>query len=100
MLQYHGTEVEAEVMEKTGIYLFRSASKENIDGLNLLQMVAEFDSDEIVNGNLAFVEEYRKIYNRLPLFEVMKGHNHISNTLAIGLPDDFVGKRILAFAIE
>lgn len=96
MFLYHETEKEEKVLAKTGVSVFRGStiSKEP----NLLLMVAEWDSNEIVDGNLAFVDAYRKKHQRMPLFEVMKGHNHISNTLAIGLPDDLVGKRILAFA--
>lgn len=96
MVAYHGSETEEDILNKTGVSVFRES---NItEEPRLLLMVAEFDSNEIVDGNLAFVDAYRSKYKRLPLFEVMPGHNHISNTLAIGLPDDLVGKRILAFA--
>ncbi|KAJ9138461.1 hypothetical protein NKR23_g8528 [Pleurostoma richardsiae] len=100
MFTYHGTESEEEVMGKTGVAVFRGAEKADLEGLNLLLQVAELDSNEIVDGNLAFVAEYRKKFSRMPLFEVMPGHNHISNTLAIGLPGDTVGRRILEFATQ
>jgi acetyl esterase len=95
MVKYHGTDREDEILAKTGVSVFRDST--DVPEPNLLLMVAELDSNEIVDGNMAFIDAYRKKFNRLPLFEVMKGHNHISNTLAIGLPDDLVGKRILAF---
>jgi acetyl esterase/lipase len=96
MFLYYGTEKEEDVLAKAGVSIFQRStiSKEP----NLLQMVAQLDSDEIVDGNLAFIDAYRKKHRRMPLFEVMEGHNHISNTLEIGLPGDKVGKRILAFA--
>ena len=100
MFLYHATETEEEVMGKTAVSVFREAKEEDLQGLNLLLMVAELDSNEIVDGNLAFVDEHRKKFRRLPLFEVMRGHNHISNTLEIGLPGSLVAKRILEFATE
>lgn len=100
MFLYHDTQAEAEVMARTAVSVFRDAKDEDLQGLNLLLMVAELDSNEIVDGNLAFVDEHRKRFRRLPLFEVMRGHNHISNTLEIGLPESLVGKRILEFATE
>lgn len=102
MLQYHDTDSAAHVLDCTGVAIFSRAAAANADSSpdqpRLLLMVAELDSDEIVRANLAFVDAYRAKYHRMPLFEVMAGHNHISNTLAIGLPGDTVGQRILEFA--
>lgn len=95
---YYGTEKEDEILAKSGVSIFEKSTIGSEP--RLLLMVAELDSNEIVDGNIAFVNAYRKKNRRLPLLEVMEGHNHISNTLAIGLPDDAVGKRILAFATE
>ncbi|KAK6064979.1 hypothetical protein SCUP515_11454 [Seiridium cupressi] len=95
---YHGSEKEQDILEKTGVSVFQNSTI--TEEPRLLLMVAEFDSNEIVDGNLSFVDAYRKKFKRMPLFEVMPGHNHISNTLAIGLPDDATGKRILAFASD
>lgn len=104
MLLYYGAASEAEVMSRTAVSLFRDASSEDLEavvrGSKLLLMVAEMDPNEIVDGNLEFVQAYRTRFRRLPRFEVMMGHNHISNTLGIGLPDDVVGKRILEFIRE
>ncbi|KAH8646777.1 Alpha/Beta hydrolase protein [Xylariales sp. PMI_506] len=98
MVLYHGTDSDEEILSKAGAAVF--SRSEGIEEPRLLQMVGELDSNEIVDGNLAFVDAYRKKHKRLPLFEVMKGHNHISNILEIGLPSDTVGPRILAFAKE
>lgn len=95
---YHDSKKEDDILDKSGVSVFQKSSIS--EEPRLLLMVAEFDSNEIVDGNLAFVDAYRSKYKRLPLFEVMPGHNHISNTLAIGLTGDLVGKRILAFALD
>lgn len=99
MVAYHSTEIEAEVLEKTSVSTFRTASQEDISACNsnILLMLAEFDANEIVDGNLMFVNEYRKKLSRLPLLEVIQGHNHISYFLGIGLDGDNVGPRILGF---
>ncbi|KAF7541790.1 hypothetical protein G7054_g219 [Neopestalotiopsis clavispora] len=95
MVLYHESEREEDILGKAGASVFQNSTI--TEEPRLLLMVAEFDSNEIVDGNLRFVDAYRKKYSRMPLFEVMAGHNHISNILAIGLPGDAVGKRILAF---
>jgi acetyl esterase len=100
MVLYHDTDRNEEILAKTAVAVFRDSTVGMEEEPRLLLMVAEFDSNEIVDGNLAFVEAYRKKFNRLPLLEVIKGHNHISKTLAIGLPEDLVGKRVLAFVMS
>lgn len=97
MLQYHGTESEEEVLTKTAVAVFQAS--EDIDPTELRIMLAEYDPEEQVDGNLMFVEAYRNKFKRLPLAEVMKGHNHISYTLGLGLEGDVVGPRILSFAL-
>lgn len=98
MALYYNTDKDEDILDKAGVAIFQKSAITQEP--RLLQMVAEFDSNEIVDGNLAFVDAYRKKFKKMPLFEVMPGHNHISNTLAIGLPNDLVGKRILAFASD
>ena len=101
MMMYHNTDKAENVLDKTGVAVFQASSPERVlAGVDFLQMVAELDSDEIVNGNLRFVEAFRHKCCRMPLLEVMAGHNHISNTLEIGLPSDLVGPRILRIAIK
>lgn len=102
MFQYYTTQSESDVMSKTAVSLFRDASDEVLmAGCGRLQlMIAELDSNEIIDGNFEFVHEYRARFNRLPRLDIMMGHNHISNTLGIGLPDDTVGKQILEFVRE
>lgn len=99
MFTYHATEVEAEVLEKTPVANFRAASQEDLSACNsnILLMLAEFDANEIVDGNLMLVEDYRKKLSRLPLLEVIQGHNHISYALGFGLDDDILGPRLLNF---
>ncbi|KAH7028763.1 Alpha/Beta hydrolase protein [Microdochium trichocladiopsis] len=106
MLQYHNTDSDEYILDRTGVSVFSRYANATVDSKDnpalepkLLLMVAELDSDEIVEANLAFVDAYRARYRRMPLFEVVAGHNHISYTLAIGLPEqDPVGRRVLAFA--
>jgi len=99
MFAYHSTEVEAEVLAKASVSTFRTATQQDMSACstNILLMLAEFDSNEIVDGNLMWVNEYRKKLSKLPLLEVIPGHNHISYALGIGLEGDIVGPRILSF---
>ncbi|CZR58654.1 uncharacterized protein PAC_08546 [Phialocephala subalpina] len=97
MIAYHGTDSEEEILAKTGVATFRTANTEDVSSSNILLMLGEFDPNEIVDGNLMFVEEYRKKFRKLPCLEVIKGHNHISYFLGIGLEGDKLGKRILNF---
>lgn len=97
MMLYYDASGEADVLNRAGVTLFQTSTI--TEEPNLLLMVAELDSNGIVDGNLAFVQAYRRKHLRMPLFEVMMGYNHISNTLAIGLPGDLVGKRILDFIL-
>ncbi|KAF8855205.1 alpha/beta-hydrolase [Acephala macrosclerotiorum] len=97
MAAYHATDSEEEILAKTGVATFRSANVKDVSSSDILLMLGEFDSNEIVDGNLMFVEEYRKTFHKLPCLEIMKGHNHISYFLGIGLEGDKLGKRILEF---
>jgi hypothetical protein len=100
MVQYHGTDSVTEILAMTRISIFRTAPVEILSSSTILLMLAEFDSNEIVDGNLMFIEEYRKRFSKLPVLEVMKGHNHISYFLGLGLEGDKLGKRILDFIAE
>ncbi|KAL7911413.1 Alpha/Beta hydrolase protein [Trichoderma velutinum] len=98
MQQYHRTDQLEEIEANMGLSLFEKCAKEEVeDWPSVLLMLAEFDSDEIVDGNLRFVDAFRKKIQRLPVLEIMKGHNHISYCLGIGLPDNAIGERLLAF---
>lgn len=61
-------------------------------------MLAEFDPDEIVDGNLRFMDSFRTKFERLPVLEVMKEHIHVSYMLEVGLLGNKTGPRLLAFA--
>lgn len=69
----------------------------------LLMMVGELEADEILEGTWEFVADYKKRFGKLPLLEVMKGHNHVSYCFGFGLEDpdyERVGKRLLGFVKE
>lgn len=61
-------------------------------------MLAEFDPDEIVDGSLRIVDSFRAKMERLQVLEVVKGHNHVSYMLGVGVPGDLTGPRLLDFA--
>lgn len=97
MFLYHETESEEEVLSKAGASSFRDSTSQNLSAENILLMLGQFDSNEIVDGNLMFVEEYRKKFSKLPLLEIIPGHNHISYYLSLGLEGNLLGRRILEF---
>jgi hypothetical protein len=63
MFLYHATEVEEEVLSRTGVSIFRESAAVDLSSANILLMLGEFDPNEIVGGNLMFVEEYRKKFS-------------------------------------
>ena len=97
MLMYHDAKTREDVMDKTSVASLKRASVELVAGQELLILVAEFDTDEIANGNFLFIDEYRKKLPRVPIIEVLKGHNHISSNFSIGLENDAIGPKILRF---
>lgn len=69
----------------------------------LLVQVGEWEVDEILAGTWEFVSDYKKRFGKLPLFEVIKGHNHLSYAMGLGLQDpdlDRFGRRLLDFVQE
>lgn len=69
----------------------------------LLMMVSEYEADEILNGTWEFVAAYKERFGKLPVLEVMKGHNHVSYCMGFGLEDpdyERVGRRLLGFIKE
>lgn len=102
MIKYHGTESREEITAKTGQAVFRDAKQEDIVDCEILVILAEFDPNETIDGNMMFVQEYRKKYNKLPMLEVLKGHNHVSCLYSMGLggPGDVLGPRILSFMLQ
>ncbi|KAF3767024.1 alpha/beta-hydrolase [Cryphonectria parasitica EP155] len=69
----------------------------------LKMLVGEFEADEILDGTFAFVHEHRKRFGRLPLLEVLEGHNHVSYCFGLGLEDpihEAVGKKLLGYVEE
>ncbi|PSR82845.1 Alpha/Beta hydrolase protein [Coniella lustricola] len=61
--------------------------------------IGEYDMTEATDGTFAFVNEYQNYFGRLPLLEVLKGHNHVSYSFGLGLDEDpiheTVGKALL-----
>lgn len=69
----------------------------------LLLLVGEFEADEILEGTWEFVADYKKRFGKLPILEVMPGHNHVSYSFGLGLdaPEyEKVGQRLLRFVQE
>lgn len=98
MLDYYGATEDAEIEENTSISLFQRSSyheESSRPGCRLVVMVGQFDSEEILDANFAFLAEFRKKMQKMPLFEVMEGQNHISYALGIGLRGEKLGPRIL-----
>ncbi|EXJ93755.1 hypothetical protein A1O1_02148 [Capronia coronata CBS 617.96] len=96
MLQYHRTDSPEQVMSHTAVALLQSGTLDDIRSVPITLFVAELDPPEIKNANDLFQSEYeRRRGEKLDVF-IMEGHNHISNTYAIGLPDDETGPRILS----
>lgn len=69
----------------------------------LLVLWAEWEFEEIMAGSLEWFGDYRKRFRRLPLVEVMKGHNHVSYCFGLGLEAEEyerVGRRLVEFVKE
>lgn len=69
----------------------------------LLMMVGEAEADEILEGTFEFLSDYRKRFSKLPVLEVLKGHNHVSYTFGLGLDEPeyaAVGTRLISFIKE
>lgn len=69
----------------------------------LLMMVGEAEADEILEGTFDFLSDYRKRFSKLPVLEVLKGHNHVSYTFGLGLDEPeyaAVGSRLISFVKE
>lgn len=111
MLDWFQTDKTFEVNGRYGpLALFRqqffgttgSAPREGFP-CELLMLVGEFEADEILEGTWEFVADYKKRFGKLPILEVMKGHNHVSYSFGLGLdaPEyERVGQRLLGFVKE
>jgi len=95
MLLYHETDEDEKVLQLTSLACFEAADGDQLMKQSLLVMIGEFDPHEIVEGNVRFVQAFRKRMGHLPVLEVMEGHNHISYALGIGAAGDEIGPRIL-----
>lgn len=69
----------------------------------LLLMVGEYEADEILEGTWEFVAAYKRRFGKIPVLEVLKGQNHISYCLGLGLQEpefERIGKRLVGFVKE
>lgn len=96
MSQYYQTDDESQIMQNTAVALFERCPRAYLEPLRMKIMVAELDPDEIKNANSLF-QTAMKDRGFEPDVFIMEGHNHISNTYAIGLSEDKTGPEILAF---
>lgn len=92
MIAYYGTEDEDEIQSKSALGLFQRYKGELP---RLVICVGERDAQEIVQGNLMFLEQHNKLRKHVPRVEVLKGHNHITYALAMGLEGDDTGPMVL-----
>jgi hypothetical protein len=98
MQLYHDSENLEYILSKTSVSAYSRCTKEDVDKWPpILTTVGEYDPNEIVEGNLEWLNEYRRIVKRMPLWEVLEGQNHISYALSIGVEGEEVGERILRF---
>ncbi|GKZ28919.1 hypothetical protein AbraIFM66950_001877 [Aspergillus brasiliensis] len=100
MEQYYGTTDHAVIHSRSAYGIFEGLPPvEDADVVavptpQLFVMLAEWDFEECVQGNLDFLKLCAARQRRLPRFEVLPGHNHVSYALSIGLPGDEVGPKI------
>jgi acetyl esterase/lipase len=69
----------------------------------LLTLWSEWEFGEIMDAGLEWLADYRKRFRRLPNFEVMKGHNHVSYCFGLGSEAEEyerVGRRLIEFVKE
>ncbi|KAF9891419.1 hypothetical protein FE257_004275 [Aspergillus nanangensis] len=93
MVEYYSTTDEQEILAKAALGAFNATHIAQWPEIFL--SVGEFDAQEIVLGNLMFLESFLRKRKRVARFEVLKGQNHISYALAIDVEGDEVGPRIL-----
>jgi acetyl esterase/lipase len=70
---------------------------------DLLVLWAEWEFEEIIAGSLEWFGDYRRRFRRLPVVEVMKGHNHVSYCFGLGLEAEEyerTGRRLVEFIRE
>ncbi|GLA39791.1 hypothetical protein AnigIFM63309_007392 [Aspergillus niger] len=100
MEQYYATTDHAIIHSRSAYGIFHALPPvEDADVVavptpELFLMLAEWDFEECVQGNLDFVRLFVERNRHLPRFEVLPGHNHVSYALSIGLPGDEVGPKI------
>ncbi|GKZ82328.1 hypothetical protein AnigIFM56816_007140 [Aspergillus niger] len=100
MEQYYATTDHAIIHSRSAYGIFHAlAPIEDADVVavptpELFLMLAEWDFEECVQGNLDFLRLFAERRRHLPRFEVLPGHNHVSYALSIGLPGDEVGPKI------
>jgi acetyl esterase/lipase len=97
MCMYYDTESDERILSQSAGAIFRRAAANALFDVPLYVTVGELDSEEIVKGSLMLLEDSAHLAKRLPRFQVLEGHNHISYALSMGLEGDEVGPQILQF---
>lgn len=63
----------------------------------LMIAVNEYDIPDFERQSILLANAYLQRHGNLPWFSQIKGHNHISSILALGLPGDALGSEMAAF---
>ncbi|KAL4924091.1 alpha/beta hydrolase [Aspergillus undulatus] len=100
MEMYYGTKDWKDIQARSALGLFQGGNSTVVDDVDMFVVVAERDFEECLRGNLEFLKAFVSKRERLPRFEVLMRHNHISPVLAIGLPGDGVGPRVVQWVRE
>lgn len=111
MKEYYGTDSRFEMAARwSPAALFRqeffgTRDRAPRDGMpcEVLVLWAEWEIEEIMGGNMEWFADYRRRFGRLPLVEVMKGQNHVSYCMGLGLEGEEyerVGRRLVEFVKE
>ncbi len=61
----------------------------------LLFVLTEMDPDDFQRQTLGLVNAWLVRHGRWPSLALMLGHNHLSSTMHLNTPDEFLGERIL-----
>ncbi|KAJ6062437.1 hypothetical protein N7499_011300 [Penicillium canescens] len=101
---YYGSDSEDVWGPKSALGLFQALPQNspmiNSQKIPVYLGSVEWEVSETIDAHLKFFDAYRaksKPLGTLPLFHVLKRHNHISNVLSIGTEDTSQSDPLLAF---
>ncbi|KAF7595933.1 hypothetical protein BBP40_004079 [Aspergillus hancockii] len=95
IMDYYTTEDPQRILAQSALGIFVDSVTAETIMPKLFIIIGEFDFEECVQGHLKFLGVFFAKMGRLPTFEVLSDHNHVSYCLSIGLPGDEVGPRIV-----